>query len=69
MFRRGFANKLRLVLGIAIAIMVGAASYNADGDVWLTFGLPLIILLLSLADFIGYLASEDESKPHAGSAP
>jgi hypothetical protein len=43
-----------------MAIVVGLASYMAEGSTLLTYGLPLIILILTLADFIGYLASRDD---------
>ena len=63
MTRRGSANRLRLVLGVAMAVVFGLASYMAEGGTLLTYGLPSIILILTLADFIGYLTSrEDESK-------
>jgi hypothetical protein len=70
MTRRGLANKLRLVLGVAMAIGVGLASYMAECSTLLTYGLPAIILIVTLAGFIGYLASrDDQSKcPGADSA-
>src|SRR5262249_6905687 len=70
MTRRGLANKLRLVLGVALAIGVGLASHMAEGNTLLTYGLPAIILILTLADFTGYLASRDDrsKRPGADSA-
>jgi hypothetical protein len=66
MTRRGLANKLRLVLGVAMAIGVGLASYMAECSTLLTYGLPAIILIVTLADFIGYLASRDDQSKRPG---
>ena len=66
MIRRGLANKLRLVLGVTMAIGVGLASYMAEGSPLLTYALPVIILILTLADFISYLASRDDQSKRPG---
>jgi len=52
-----------------MAIVVGLASYMAEGGTLLTYGLPAIILILTLADFIGYLANRDDQskRPSADS--
>jgi hypothetical protein len=73
MARRAFANKLRLVLGVAMAVIAGFATYGPDGPTVWTYVLPSVILLLTLADFIGYLSSQDDdpkrSHPNSAAEP
>jgi Flp pilus assembly protein protease CpaA len=67
MTRRGIANWLRLVLGVVMAIGAGLVSYMAEGSTLLTYGLPAIILIITLADFIGFLASRIDQSKRPGS--
>ena len=54
-----------------MAVGLGVGAYQAEGGGLLTFLLPLIVLLITLADFIGYLssaASEPESADRSSEA-
>jgi len=55
--QRAVAHWLRFVLGVVMALAVGIVSYMAEGGTLLTYILPLIIGLLTLADFIGFLTN------------
>ena len=55
--QKAVAHWLRLVLGIVMALAVGIVSYMAEGGTLLTYVLPLIIGLLTLADFFGFLSN------------
>jgi len=57
--QKAVAHWLRFVLGVAMALAVGIVSYMAGGGALLTYVLPLIIGLLVLADFIGFLSNRD----------
>ena len=56
MFSRRSANWIRFVLGIAIALGLGIDSHFADRGAVLTIVEPGIILIVTLADLIGYLS-------------
>ena len=51
------ANWLRFVLGLVLALGVGVYFRFTDGGKLLIYGLPAAILLITIADFIGYLRS------------
>lgn len=51
------AQLARLALGVVMAVGLGVGGYLAEGGGLLTYLLPLAILLLTLADFLGYLGS------------
>ena len=55
MTHSGFANWLRFVLGLVIAVTLGIDSYVAGRGAVLTYVLPVAIAIIVLADLIGYL--------------
>src|SRR5262245_29625124 len=57
---KAVAHWLRLVLGAVMALGVGIVSYMADGGALLTYVAPLIIGLLTVADFIGFLSNRGQ---------
>jgi len=54
--QRRTAHHVRLALGLIMAVGLGVGAYVAEGWGLLTYLLPLAILLLTVADFIGYLS-------------
>ena len=59
MIQRGVANKLRFGLGLILALGVGLYCHFTDGGALLTYVLPAAIVLITIADFVGYLTSSD----------
>jgi len=64
---RGTANWVRFVLGVLLAVGTGVAAHLADGGQLMTLLLPLSVLLLVVADLVGYLGSH--ANPRAERAP